>query len=61
VERLARYIMQPPISLQRVEWGGEGVVHYRVEVGHEGRTLTAGDIAEACDPAEFVARVLKRS
>jgi hypothetical protein len=58
VERLARYIMRPPISLERVEWGGEGVVHYRAKGGHDGRTLPAGDAAEAFDPAEFVARVI---
>jgi hypothetical protein len=58
VERLARYIMRPPISLERVQWGGEGVVHYRAKGGHDGRTLPAGDAAEAFDPAEFVARVI---
>ena len=58
VERLARYIMRPPISLERVQWGGEGVVHYRAKGGHDGRTMPAGDIAEAFDPAEFVARVI---
>ena len=58
MERLARYIMRPPISLERVEWGGEGVVHYRAKGGHDGRTLPAADTAEAFDPAEFVARVI---
>jgi hypothetical protein len=58
VERLARYIMRPPISLERVQWGGEGVVHYRAKKGHDGRTLPPGDAAEAFDPAEFVARVI---
>jgi len=58
VERLARYIMRPPISLERVQWGGEGVVHYRAKGGHDGRTLPAGDVAEAFDPAEFLARVI---
>ncbi len=58
VERLARYIMRPPISLERMQWGGEGVVHYRAKGGHDGRTLPAGDAAEAFDPAEFVARVI---
>ena len=37
VERLARYIMRPPISLERMEWGGEGVVRYRAKAGHDGR------------------------
>ena len=58
MERLARYIMRPPISLERVQWGGEGVVHYRAKGGHDGRTQPAGDAAEAFDPAEFVARVI---
>jgi hypothetical protein len=58
VERLARYIMRPPISLERVQWGGEGVVRYRAKGGHDGRTLPPGDAAEAFDPAEFVARVI---
>jgi hypothetical protein len=50
--------MRPPISLERVQWGGEGVVHYRARGGHDGRILPAGDAAEAFDPAEFVARVI---
>jgi len=33
-------------------------VHYRAKGGHDGRTLPAGDAAEASDPAEFVARVI---
>jgi hypothetical protein len=58
VERLARYIMRPPISLEWVKWGGEGVVHYRAKGGHDGRTLPASDAAEGFDPAEAVARVI---
>ena len=58
MERLARYIMRPPISLERMQWGGEGVVLYRAKAGHDGRALPAGDAAEAFDPAEFVARVI---
>jgi hypothetical protein len=50
--------MRPPISLERVQWGGEGVVHYRAKGGHDGRTLPVGDAAEAFDPAEFLARVI---
>ncbi len=34
------------------------MVHYRAKGGHDGRTLPAGDAAEAFDPAEFVARVI---
>jgi hypothetical protein len=33
-------------------------VHYRAKGGHDGRTLPAGDAAEAFDPAEFLARVI---
>jgi len=58
VERLARYIMRPSISLERMQWGGEGVVFYRAKAGHDGRPLPAGDAAEAFDPAEFVAHVI---
>ena len=39
VERLARYIMRPPISLERVQWGGDGEVSYRPKGGHDGRAL----------------------
>jgi hypothetical protein len=46
VERLARYIMRPPISLERVQWGGEGVVHYRAKGGHDGRTRVIMHIPE---------------
>ncbi|MDX2435514.1 MAG: transposase [Acidobacteriota bacterium] len=35
VERLARYIMRPPISLDRMAWDGVGEVQYRRKVGHE--------------------------
>jgi hypothetical protein len=50
--------MRPPISLERVQWGGEGVVHYRAKEGHDGRAMPAGDTAEAFDPADFLARVI---
>ena len=36
VERLARYIMRPPISLERMAWGGAGEVCYRRKRGREG-------------------------
>jgi hypothetical protein len=58
VERLARYIMRPPISLERIGWGGEGEVLYRTKGGHDGRAGGLGDQAEAFDPAEFLARVI---
>ncbi len=58
VERLARYIMRPPISLERMCWDGGGEVFYRPKGGHDGRTRQLGDPAEAFDPAEFLARVI---
>ena len=39
VERLARYIMRPPTSLERMTWDGVGEVRYRRKVGHEGSGL----------------------
>jgi hypothetical protein len=58
VERLARYIMRPPISLERIRWSGEGEVFYQPKGGHDGRARQPGDVAEAFDPAEFLARVI---
>jgi len=60
VERLARYIMRPPISLERIEWRGDGEVQvlYRPKGGHDGRSRHPGDPAEAFEPAEFLARVI---
>ncbi len=58
VERLARYIMRPPISLERIEWRGDGEVFYRPKGGHDGRSRHPGDPAEAFEPAEFLARVI---
>jgi hypothetical protein len=57
VERLARYIMRPPISLERMAWDGEGEVRYRRKRGHEGSALGGREV-EAFDPAEFLARVI---
>ena len=58
VERLARYIMRPPISLERIGWSGDGEVFYRPKGGHDGRAPQPGDESEAFDPAEFLARVI---
>ena len=58
VERLARYIMRPPISLERMRWSGDGEVLYQPKGGHDGRARQPGDVAEAFDPAEFLARVI---
>jgi hypothetical protein len=57
VERLARYIMRPPISLDRMSWDGAGEVRYRRKRGHEGSGLNECEV-EAFDPAEFLARVI---
>ena len=57
VERLARYIMRPPISLERMAWDGVGEVRYRRKRGHEGSGLPEHD-QEGFDPAEFLARVI---
>ncbi len=56
-ERLARYIMRPPISLERMRWGGEGKVRYRRKCGHENAGLNQREV-ETFDPAEFLARVI---
>jgi hypothetical protein len=57
VERLGRYIMRPPISLERMAWDGVGDVCYRRKRGHESTGLREREI-EAFDPAEFLARVI---
>jgi len=58
VERLARYVMRPPISLERMEWDGAGQVRYRPKAGHDSGTRHRGDAAEAIDAAELLARVI---
>ena len=58
VERLARYIMRPPVSLERLEWDGVGEVRYRGKRGHDGGGRHRGGPAESLDTAEFLARVL---
>jgi hypothetical protein len=57
VEPLARYIMRPPISLERMLWDGVGEVRYRRKVGHEDSALHR-DPVETFDPLEFLARVI---
>ena len=49
VERLARYIMRPPISLERLEWDGKGEVRYRGKQGHDGGARQQGFSAESLD------------
>jgi len=58
VERLARYVMRLPISLEQMQWGGDGEVLYRPKGGHDGRCEQPGDAAEAFDRAEFLVRVI---
>jgi len=57
VERLARYIMRPPISLERMRWDGVGEVRYRRKGGHEDPALNR-DPVDTFDPLEFLARVI---
>jgi hypothetical protein len=58
LERLARYILRPPISLERMQWEGVGEVRYRLKAGHDrGPRQTRGTTGEF-DPAEFLARVI---
>jgi len=58
VERLARYIMRPPVSFERIRWSGEGEVFYQPKGCHDGRARQPADPAETFDPAEFLARVI---
>ena len=57
MERLARYIMRPPISLERISWDGAGEVRYRRKGGHESFGPGQREV-EAFDPVEFLARVI---
>jgi hypothetical protein len=57
VERLARYIMRPPISLERLGWDGVGEVRYRAKKGHESSGSREREVA-SFDPTEFLARVI---
>jgi hypothetical protein len=58
VERLARYIMRPPISLERMEWEGAGPVRYRARLGHASGRGQGREAEELFDAREFLARVL---
>jgi len=57
VERLARYQMRPPTSLDRMSRDGEWEVQYRRKGGHERPGLEEREV-EAFDPLEFLARVI---
>jgi len=50
--------MRPPISLERMEWDGQGGVRYRGKRGHDGGGGQVTDSAGTIDLAEFLARVL---
>ena len=53
IERLARYLIRPPVSLQRLHYLPEtNQVLYQAKPGHDGGS------SENIDPMEFVARVL---
>jgi hypothetical protein len=66
LERLARYLARPPVSLQRMEWDREtGEVLYRTGRGHAGERGSdqerADDVSkdvERIDELEFLARVV---
>jgi len=57
VERLVRYIMRPPISLDRMSWDGEGEVRYSRKRGHESPGLEERGV-ETFEPFEFLARLI---
>ena len=44
VGRLARYIMRPPISLERIVWSGNGDVLYLPRGVHDGRARQSGEV-----------------
>jgi len=48
VERVARYILRPPLSLERLRWDGHGVRYLGKDRARE----------ERFDPLDFVARLL---
>ncbi len=68
LERLARYLARPPVSLQRMEWDREnGEVLYRTGRGHaeergrnkeRGSDEERGEEVERIDELEFLARVV---
>ncbi|MGA7800955.1 MAG: hypothetical protein WCC36_09095 [Gammaproteobacteria bacterium] len=56
VERLARTIMRPLISLERMDWDGVGEVVYQGKKGHDGGPRHMRNPGEPLDPAELRAR-----
>ena len=57
LERLTRYILRSPVSLERMRWNGVGDVRYRRKSGHDGAGPFAG-AEETFDPLDFLARVI---
>jgi hypothetical protein len=52
-ERLARYLLRPPVSLERMSWDPDGAVLYRRKAG----SRSAGSQIPF-DPMDFLARLL---
>ena len=52
-ERLARYLLRPPISLERMSWDPDGAVLYRRKAGSR-----SGGSQATFDPMDFLARLL---
>ncbi len=52
-ERLARYILRPPISLERMRWDGAGEVRHRRKPDRE-RSRALRDREEPFDPADIL-------
>jgi hypothetical protein len=52
--RLCRYLLHPPISLERLEYRGAGKPCTYTGRGPDPRT---GAVSEDCDPLEFLARL----
>jgi hypothetical protein len=52
-ERLARYLLRPPLSLERMSWDGDGSVLY----SRKARGRFGGSLA-TFDPMDFLARLL---
>jgi len=67
VERLARYIMRPPISLERMAWDGVGEVRYRRKRWKAGPECESAVGADTSAPSRAArdearnARALRRS
>jgi hypothetical protein len=57
LERLTRYILRSPVSLERMRWNGVGDVRYRRKSGHDSASPFAV-AEETFDPLDFLARVI---